>query len=796
MKTDRQGWRKYLTIILMLAFILQAMSLNTFAASFPDEETAQEEETAREEDQEESDSEHNYVLPDDYEVSFSTDQVYDDVRTIRYSFLDTGGHADTWSFPYSDGFFRLAPGDFSYTFAQGSMGFAASTARSNPKVVQLQYETFLTEAGFTDLYHFGYGKPTTADTLSGVIGMKQVDDFIVIAAATCGQGYKNEWAGNMKVGKGVRHQGFDEAAQKLEKYIDRYVKYHKITGKKKLWLTGISRAAAIGNLTAADAIGSGEYEDVYAYLFGVPRTTKEPVKYAGIYNICGQYDPVAAIPFETWGFDRYGTDMYTPAQESDADFVDYVLSAVEVGEELDGKGFRNNPEVNYQLRIILEWLGTFFDDADDYVDRAQPLLMKAVLHHGEDEILEILTEAFTNLKPRNMREEEAIKTFVNYISYIVGQHARADIRQVDDGSWDPEESTAANFVIEHRPSTYIKWLFSDATIEDALRVPLSTRRLTVDGDVNVIVYRDGIGITKIDNKGRISAPDTKADPARSGERGVFMMRNGSQTIVSLPDNAEYKVEIEATGDKQLTYYDVSVSPDKLITESGRMHLGVLSNGAISFPVKPGERLTNDPDVKLGDFDNYGTASLSYSPTVIMRDELDATRFSHVSLGSMYKLVTATVNGTMILLLICLFIFIRHRKGIKKGRGPYSNWYVIVPHLIFIYGFASLTQFFTFYLYTVKGLRVIAATAAMIMIFLLALRGAMRSRRMESLRAAMVFLMFVPVVFYYYHSFRVDNYSISNMIIFYVGVTVLTMIAIRTFRKQEEIDAGREKSIHI
>lgn len=785
-----------MAIIMMLACILQATSLNAFAASFPDEETALEEEQALDEEQkedpEEEDTDHNYILPEDQELALAPMQPYEDVRMIRYSFLDTGGRANTWSFPYSDSFFRMRPDSFSYTFAQSSMGFAASTARSRPKVVELQYETFLTKAGFTNLYHFGYGKPTTADTLSGVIGMKQIDDFTVIAVATCGQGYKNEWAGNMKVGKGVRHQGFNEASQKLEKHIAKYIKRHKIKGKKKLWVTGISRAGAIGNLTAADAIESGEYEDVYAYLFGVPRTTKEPVKYAGIYNICGQYDPVAAIPFETWGFERYGTDLYTPAQESDADFVNYVFSAVEVGEELDGKGFRNNPEVNYQIRIILEWLGGFFEDADDYTDRAQPLLMKAVLNHGEDELFEILTEAFAKLRPSNKLEKVTIKVFINYISYIVAQHTRADIRQVDDGSWDPTESTAANFVIEHRPSTYIKWLFSDATIEDALSVPISTRRLTVEGDANVIVYRNGIGITKIDTRGNITAPDTKADPAASGERGVFMMRNGKQTIVSLPDNDVYKVEIEATGEKNLTYFDVIVSPDKLVTESGRMHLGKLNNGSISFLVTPGEPLPRDPDVAFGDYDNYGTASLSYSPTNIMDDELQATKYSHMSLERVYTLITSTINGIIVLLIVCLIIYLRHRKGIKNGHGPYSNWYVIVPHLILIAGFAGLTQFFTYFLYTVKGLRVIAATATMTMLFLLALRGTMRGRRREGLATSVVYLMFIPVVYYYYHSFRVDNYSILNAVIFFSVVLALTLFALHAFYTKEEAYARAEK----
>lgn len=752
----------------------------------------------QEAEEEANDTRHNYLMEDDESPNISQEKTVTDVQDIRYKFLDTGGRANTWTFPYSDGLFEIPPSYYSYTMAQASLGLAASTARSNPKVVARQYKTYLTKAGFTDLYAFGYDKPTQENTLSGVIGRKQIGDYTVIAAVTCGQGYKNEWAGNMKVGKGVRHEGFEEASVKLENHIANYIDEYQIYGRKKLWLTGISRAAAVANLTAADAIEGGEYEDVYAYLFGVPRTTKEPKKYAGIFNICGQYDPVAAIPFETWGFERYGTDMYTPAQESDADFDVWVYSAVEVGNELDGKGFRNNPEVNYQLRIIIEWLGMFFDDADEYTDRFQPLLMKAMLNHDETELLETLTEALKELRAENNTEKKSIETLINYISYIVAQHTRASVRQEEDGSWDNTESLAANFVIEHRPSTYLRWLFANALIDDPLNVSIDSRRLTVTGDVTITVYRDGEGISRIDKRGNITAPDPNVDPRRSGERGVFMMRNGKETIVSLPADTEYFVEIDAEGEQYISYYDVTVTPDKLVTQSGRFHMGSLTDGKIGFLVTPGEALTSTPEELSGDFDSFGTSSLSYSPSTIMNDELEATKFSHLSIENAYKLVCRLVLGVSVLLFMCLLTWLIHRKGRKKGHGPYSKLYVIIPHLIFISGFATLTQYFTYFLYPVKAARVITATITMVFIALLAVRGAMRSKRIENLAIAVVMIMFVPVVFLYYESSPLMNYSYEHVILFYLIVIALTILALKTYedpdkRKKKKAEEEAEES---
>jgi uncharacterized membrane protein YhaH (DUF805 family) len=738
----------------------------------------------QEREEEANDNRHNYLMKDDESPDVSAEMSVTSKQDIRYKFLDTGGNANTWTFPYSDGLFELAPSYYSYTMAQASLGFAASTARSNPKVVPRQYKTYLTKAGFTNLYAFGYDKKTTENTLSGVIGMKQIGDFTVIAAATCGQGYKNEWAGNMKVGKGERHQGFEEASVKLEKHIAKYIDKYQINGKKKLWLTGISRAAAVANLTAADAIESGDYEDVYAYLFGVPRTTKAPKKYAGIYNICGQYDPVAAIPFETWGFERYGTDLYTPSQESDAGFNVLAYSAVDVGNELDGKGFRNNPEVNYQLRIILEWLGMFFDDADEYTDRFQPLLMKAMLRHDETELLETLVDAFRELHAENSKEKESIEIFVNYISYIIAQHTRASVRQEDDGSWDPTESLAANLVIEHRPSTYIRWLFSDALIEDPMSTSINSRRLTINGDVTVTAFLDGEGITRIDNKGRITAPDPNVDSKRSGERGVFMMRNGKETIVSLPADTEYYIEIDAEGEKYLSYFDVNVTPDKLVTQSGRYHMGLLKDGRIGIKVVPDEDLASTAEKLSGDYDSLGTSSLSYSPTVIMSDELEATKYSHLSLEGAYRLVCRLYLGVSVILFLCFLTWLVHRKGRKNGHGPYSVWYVIIPHLIFIFGFASLTQYFTYFLYTVKSARVVTATITMAFIALLAIRGAMRSKRVNNLAIAVVLIMFVPIVYVYYENSVLSKYSYIHVALFYLIVIMLTLLAGQTFRGPE------------
>lgn len=123
---------------------------------------------------------------------------------------------------------------------------------------------------------------------------------------------------------------------------------------------------------------------------------------------------------------------------------------------------------------------------------------------------------------------------------------------------------------------------------------------------------------------------------------------------------------------------------------------------------------------------------NYSPTAVMGDELAATSDSHLSLSTALLLVMAIMAGAFLLLVICLIIYGVHRHKVKKGHAPYSDWYVIAPHLIVITVSAVMTQFATFFLYPAGRARAVCAAITMFYIFLLALRGTIRSRNPKQL----------------------------------------------------------------
>lgn len=714
------------------------------------------------------------------------------VKKIWCTYLDTKNMAYGWEFPYSDNFFRTGSDMFNLRLARGSLGLALSAFKSTTGLIGPQYENYLKGAGFTDLYAFGYNKPSTADSLSGVIGMKQVDDFTVIAAVTCGQGYGKEWAGNLKVGDSVRHDGFNSAAKLLEGHLDHYISVHNLSGKKKLWLTGMSRAAAVANVTAADMIERGDFDDIYAYLFGVPRTTKDPVAYRGIYNICGQYDPVTDTPFQSWGYERYGIDLYTPAQESDIKYGVHELAAVDVGDQMAVDGFRNNPEVNYQLHLFMETLDELFDSSKEYTERLQPLILEAMKRKGEkDDLTDVIRGALNELAPKNPRERNEKAVMLDYLSYVTAQHMRANQRQVEYGNWKPEEPLEANLVIEHRPVTYVKWLFSTDDAQELFSTGTESRRITITGDVDVSVFRDGKGITAINSKGRISVPQGEVETPAEEITGIFAMRNGKQTVISLPAGADHDVVITSAKDCNVIIYDILVSAKKLRPEPGRFYIGDVHAGQYKMKVEAGKSPSVPEEIGEGkDHSHFISTSFNYSPTVVMRNELDATKSSHFSLSVALRLVMIIMTGAFLLLITCLVIHRIHKNRVKKGHAPYSDWYIIVPHLIVIAISAVMTQYVTFYLYPVGKVRAICAALTVFYIFLLALRGAIRSKQPKDRFITVILLAFVGLTAVYYNKLPIDSFSIFNMIAFFIMVALLSAVAVRMFRK----DKMREKEV--
>ncbi len=165
---------------------------------------------------------------------------------------------------------------------------------------------------------------------------------VVIAAVRSGN-YGMEWGGNMRIGSGENHLGFDIAKETVLNYINDYFADEKISGRVKLLIPGYSRGGSIANLVGAE-LDDGSYReslkradsikntdlaknDIYVYTFEAPQCTKKSGAdgkiYGNIINIMNPNDYVPKFVMKDWGFSRYGVEYYLPSAENCANYSSY-----------------------------------------------------------------------------------------------------------------------------------------------------------------------------------------------------------------------------------------------------------------------------------------------------------------------------------------------------------------------------------------------------------------------------------------------------------------------------------------
>lgn len=238
-------------------------------------------------------------------VKGETDYGY---RMITEHFNDAiTGDVKTYNFGYSDILFK--DNKENGTLAKASMGLAAqtySTAKEMTDFVEKQL-------GFSVLYQANYDRVATefdCDFVAYTIAAKNVEydgkPFTLYGIFIRGTAQNAEWYSNFDVGDGVDHRGFDVASE------DIYTNLKKIISDRetsKIWITGHSRGASVGNLLAAKINGDEAVayrKNVCAYNFACPATTTRPIAYNNIFNYDIAGDVVAGMPLSSWGFSRHG----------------------------------------------------------------------------------------------------------------------------------------------------------------------------------------------------------------------------------------------------------------------------------------------------------------------------------------------------------------------------------------------------------------------------------------------------------------------------------------------------------
>lgn len=251
-----------------------------------------------------------------------------------------------YPYEYSDEWFGGKASDYNHELATFALCASLASFNSfNDKDVDENIEKLFKECGY-DIHSYGY-ETEGYDTVGLAVGAKDavidgVTYTLTLAIIRSGN-YYMEWGGNLRVGSGETHKGFDLAKATVIGYLNEYFSEHKPEHEVKLLTSGYSRGASIANLFAAElddgryasSVGGKNYiaeaelskENIYAYTYEAPQCTKDKNAHAeaynNIFNIVNPNDYVPMFVMDEWGFTHYGRRLELPGADNCAEYDDY-----------------------------------------------------------------------------------------------------------------------------------------------------------------------------------------------------------------------------------------------------------------------------------------------------------------------------------------------------------------------------------------------------------------------------------------------------------------------------------------
>ena len=253
--------------------------------------------------------------------------------------------------------------------------FSLDTAKKSLRLCSLagtpeNLTTALKNENFEDIEYFQYENSLKSDNKAGLVLCRK-DNFLTAII----RGTKDEeWYSNFYIGEGVEHAGFSKAAEMVLKNIVDYVKRHGLKkNQTEVFVTGHSRGAAVGNLTAAKLIDENEFKMISAYNFACPNTTMvktaENEKYKSIVNILNPQDFICYIPLPQWGFTRYGKTVELPTFGTVEDF-DSIYEEMKNSYASDNcVELRDFPHKGKDVENIISYLAFIAPTPEDYYEK-------------------------------------------------------------------------------------------------------------------------------------------------------------------------------------------------------------------------------------------------------------------------------------------------------------------------------------------------------------------------------------------------------------------------------------------
>ncbi len=526
------------------------------------------------------------------------------------------------SFDYDDNYFAKSAYSYNHNLARTSIRLALSAFSAEGLSTQgANVEKLLNDTNFNDVQlNSWYSVSPEVGSIAVAAGNKRIayedGNYTLIAVAVRGGNYKSEWGGNFQVGDGTHHEGFASARDKVIEFINGYIYTYNITGHIKLWITGYSRAAATTNLTAAyldenpDALGdevSLTPENIYAYCMEAPAGVVKPDNASGLYNnifsIVNPNDPVPMVAMRKWGFNRYGVTKYLPSTLSYSKKAYNKLEAQVASrfKEYNGNDYVVNEFQNYDLLRWSQPQSLFLEGAIDKVAAGVGSAAKytqqlqAGMEYVGAEIMgkgnteELLSSLEKELKARGLYivkngvtawTTKHTLSGINSMSIAMQQAVIAALDNV--GVELPKEAitTLAKVLImlgpadvltlignlssiaqAHEPTLCMAWL---DIIEENHFKNINRRKVRINCPVDVNVY---------DESNTLVASIIDNEIVDYAENSIIadIDENGQKTIY-LPREENYRLEVIATADGEVTYSVQEENP-----ESGEVKITNFNN---------------------------------------------------------------------------------------------------------------------------------------------------------------------------------------------------------------------------
>ena len=600
----------------------------------------------------------------------------EDIRTVTVAYsgaeetnqIITVDYADEW---------LLQPDDiYNHKLMRASFALAAAGFRDKTRDItqrDINILDFFAKTGFVEPRTIDFDVIPSIDTIGTAIAHKTAGDAVLIAVSISGNNYQGEWAGNLTVDDDNRVKGFNDAADKVTERLNKYISDYDLKGNLRLWTAGYSRAAAVTNDFAADAVDSGLYEAVYAYTFGTPRTTREENAdhYHSIFNLLNPFDMVPMSPFPEWGFVRYGIDLFLPAIETDSGWYMLQEGIYEDNHLLPDEAIILNPQVNKNLHTVFDYLAFFINSANSYKSNVQDPLVEYIQTHDLRALIQDFSKmiSFDTIREYLIRRDEYARyqmhEFYNFLDFIaqfiytslIGQH-NVDAVNI---YWDPALSVQENLAFNHYDKTYRAWLFSKDEPESLLSREANYAHVVIQGDVDVDVFDENNDfILHVYNEfGSYSysiedvlMPDYEGVDS---DTFVYFERQEGQTLIVLPLDQVFHIGIYSHKDQTIRVSYVEFSADKLQGDLRYIYLDDYDAGEYyveTFDPEKERYYTTEELQAMGVLVvEPWSDQVVYSPTAIMRLENDGV--SHPSA----KLLLIVIGVALVLVIIIFIVFI-------------------------------------------------------------------------------------------------------------------------------------------